>query len=426
MKTTPTALALVLATSTIAFAAPAAAQYGASAPSPVIKVPTPAVPATATAAYSPKVSPQASKEIQELQTAVNAKDVANIPAKLAAAQAKMKTKEDKYVVARLHLTAAADAKDTAGMATAIDAVVASGARPASEALPFYNALGQTQYNAKDYAGASKAFERVLQLDPNNFDAMVMMAETRHAQGRTEDGIAIIQKAIAMRTGAGQKADESWYKWAISKSYNAKLATTPDLARAWVAAYPSPKSWRDTIIIYQVASRLDDSALLDSMRLAHATGALSGENDYFRFTNTLVNKGFPGEAKLVLEQGFAAKSIDKAKPDFALLYATASTKSQGDRASLGASGMAALAAPAAKQAMLIGDAYYGYGDYAQAAELYRAALTKTGADKDLVNLRLGMALARSGDKAGATTALNAAGGAQADIARLWLAFLATKA
>ena len=61
-------------------------------------------------------------------------------------------------------------------------------------------------------------------------------------------------------------------------------------------------------------------------------------------------------------------------------------------------------------MVTAEAYYGYGDYAEAADLFRAALGKRGVDKDLANLRLGMSLARAGDKAGATAALNAAGGA----------------
>jgi len=76
-------------------------------------------------------------------------------------------------------------------------------------------------------------------------------------------------------------------------------------------------------------------------------------------------------------------------------------------------------------MIIADAYYGYGDYAKAAELYRAALGKSGVDKDLANLRLGMALARSGDKAGASSSLNAVGGNQADVARLWKVYIATR-
>ena len=51
--------------------------------------------------------------------------------------------------------------------------------------------------------------------------------------------------------------------------------------------------------------------------------------------------------------------------------------------------------------------------------------RKGGDAGLANLRLGMALARSGDKAGATAALNAVTGANADIARYWLMWLATK-
>jgi len=256
------------------------------------------------------------------------------------------------------------------------------------------------------------------IGPHPEDVMMMK--------RTADAVALIQKAIAAKTAAGQKPDESWYKRAVALAYNANLAISPTIAREWVSAYPSPKNWRDAIRIYQTSSKLDDSSLLDSMRLAQATGSLSGENDYFRFTNTLVNKGFAGEAKMVLEQGFAANSISKSKPTFSQLYAVATAKSQGDRASLGASAAAALAAPDARKAMVTADAYYGYGDYSKAAELYRAALGKSGVDKDLANLRLGMSLVRAGDKAGATAALNAAGGAQAEVAKFWLAYLATKA
>jgi len=163
-----------------------------------------------------------------------------------------------------------------------------------------------------------------------------------------------------------------------------------------------------------------------MRLARVAGALQGENDYFRYTNTLVSKGFPGEAKAVLEQGFSANAIDKTKATFSQLYSVANGRSQGDRASLAASATAAKAASDAKKAMVTGEAYYGYGDYQQAADMFRTALGKSGVDKDLANLRLGMALGQAGDKAGATAALNAAGGSQAEVAKLWMTYLGLKA
>jgi TolA-binding protein len=71
---------------------------------------------------------------------------------------------------------------------------------------------------------------------------------------------------------------------------------------------------------------------------------------------------------------------------------------------------------------IGDRYYGMGEYAKAADIYRQVLSKAGADKDVANLHLGMALARGGDKAGATAALNAVGGSRSDIAKYWLVYV----
>jgi len=429
MKLTPTALALVLASSSFAMASPAQAQYGAPPPAQRPQIPAPAKPTAdeaTTSEYKPNISSSARKEIIELQTAVNAKDTATIPAKLAAAQAKAKNKDDHYVIAQLQLKAAVDANDNAGIVTALDAVLASDVLPAANTVPLYVNLGKLQYNAKAYDKASAAFERALQLDPNNIDATVLLAETRNSQGRGAEAVAMIQKAIAAKVAAGQKPDESWYKRAVKLSYDAKLPTADAIALEWVAAYPSAKNWRDAIRIYQTSSGLDDVALLDSMRLSRAVGALQGENDYFRLANTLAGRGFPGEAKAVLEQGFAAKAIDKSRGTFSQLYALASSRSQGDQASLTASAAAASSAADAKKAMTTGEAYYGYGDYTKAADMFRLALTKSGVDKDLANLRLGMSLLMAGDKAGATTALNAAGGAQSEVAKLWLTYAAQKA
>jgi len=54
-----------------------------------------------------------------------------------------------------------------------------------------------------------------------------------------------------------------------------------------------------------------------------------------------------------------------------------------------------------------------------------ALQKGGVDADEVNTHLGIALAKSGDKAGAKAAFDAVKGApRAGIAGLWNAYLAT--
>src|SRR5438552_10562205 len=101
---------------------------------------------------------------------------------------------------------------------------------------------------------------------------------------------------------------------------------------------------------------------------------------------------------------------------------AKTKSAGEAVTLESAASKGLAAATAKASLANGDLLYGYGQYAKAAEIYRGALSKPGADAGLINLHLGMALARSGDKAGAAAALNAVTGAHSDVAKYWLPYL----
>ena len=112
-----------------------------------------------------------------------------IPAALAAAQAKAKTKDDRYVIAKLQLKAAVDANNAAAMSQGVEAVLASGYADQSEVLTLYTSLGKLHYNAKAYDKAGEALEKVLQLDPNNVDATVMLAEARNVQGRSAEGVA---------------------------------------------------------------------------------------------------------------------------------------------------------------------------------------------------------------------------------------------
>jgi hypothetical protein len=65
-----------------------------------------------------------------------------------------------------------------------------------------------------------------------------------------------------------------------------------------------------------------------------------------------------------------------------------------------------------------DAHLSYGNYAKAATLYRTAMTKGGVDaKRHQHAGLGIALAMSGDKAGATAAFSAVTGPRQDLAHI---------
>lgn len=369
-----------------------------------------------------KVSPQASPAITKLDAAVKANDFTNLPALVAEATAKAKTADDRYAIASLQLRAAQAQKDNAGVAAAVEAMLATGKVPATEAGRLRMGVAQLRFDAKQYDQAAAGFEQVIAADPNNLDALVLLAETRNLQNRPADALPLLQKAIQLRTAQGQQVPESWHQRATALAFNNKLPGAAQVAREWAKAYPSANSWRAAILTFEPTSGLTGPDLLDLYRLQRAAGAFKGEADYYRYVDQLNLRGFPGEAKAVLDEAFAAKALDRNKPMWRDLYASVSGKVAADKASLAASEKTALAAPAARQAIVTGDAFLGYGDYAKAANLYRAALGKSGVDKDLANLRLGVALARAGDKAGATTAFQAVQGQRAGIAQLWLAWL----
>lgn len=416
MKSSMTAIGLAFAAGAIAVPSLASAQQAKAA-----------APAAAQAPEPPKISISrgASKAIGELQAAVKANDIANLSAKVAAAKAAAKTPDDRYAVAALEYQGAVAAKDNAGRADALEGLIASGKVPAADLPGMYADLANTYTGLNQAARASATLQRLIAIDPNNASAVVVLANQLKAQGKTAEAIALLQKSIASRGAGGAKPDEKLYKQAVQLAYDAKSPVALELGRSWVSAYPSADSWRNSIAILRNLNSLDEQELLDALRLARATGALTSEGDFHRYAYLAATKGFPGEAKAVLEEGFAAGKIDRNKAIFRDTLADVNPRAAADKAALGTAAAKGMAAATGKIALANGDLLYGAGDFAKAAEVYRAALGKSGADANLINLHLGAALAQSGDKAGATAALNAVTGPNADLAKFWLVYLATR-
>lgn len=396
----------------------------------VLAAATPAAAQTAAAQPAPKplkLSPQAGKAIMALQTAVKAKDSASIPGLIVAAQAVAKVPDDRVAIASLQLQAAIDASDPAGLVAAADAMRANGgAISAANLSNIYISAGQRFANAKQLAPATAALEKALAVDPGNIDVLLLKSDLLYQQKQVAPSLDALALAIARKKASGAIVPESWLQAGVGRSYEAKLPIAYEMARQWASAYPTASHWRDAINIYRNMSGLERTGLLDMFRLARLTKSLGGESDYLPFAEALLARGYPGEAVSLLQEGAAANSISLQSVTIARTFALAKGKSIGDRAAATAAAKTALSATTAAPVVAAADRLLGYGDFAQAATLYRAALGKSGADTNLINLRLGEALAQSGDKAGAMAALQASGGAQADTAKYWLAWLSSRA
>ena len=414
MKLTTTALGLVLALA----GTPVAAQYNTPSSAPQ------SVPANdAPPAKEPQIKPSsgALKAIIELQTAVNASEFAKVPGLVAAAKAVAKTKEDRYIIGQLQVKAALAAKDNAALSDAIETLAGSGYLDQAKVSDLYMGLGSTFYNAKDYTHAVAAFERAASLSPRSPEPLINVAEARVSMGQKAEAVSTFQRAIQASVAAGQKPREDLLKRAVSIAYGASLPAAVDISRQWVTAYPSADSWHNSIAIYRNLNKPDVEDTLVLMRLMQATNALQGAADYSLFATAAADQSNFNEAKAVIDAGIAAHQVDPASPLFKDIVAGLKTKSAASEADLNA---ALKMSPSPTNQIRIGDRFYGSGNYAKAAEVYRAALAKPGVNSNLANLHLGMALARSGDKAGATAALNAVTGPKAQLAKFWLLYLST--
>lgn len=384
-----------------------------------VAVPSTAQNAAPAAPAQVKPSKQAVKAIMDLQAAANGADVALIKAKVAEAQAVAATKEDRYLIGQLQLAAGLKTNDMTLGSSGLDAIAASGYLDSGKVAQLYSSLGVKAYNAKQITQAEHMFARAIALDARNVEAHSFLGEARLAQGQKAQAVAAFQQAIQ---ASGAKPTEALLKRALGAAYEARLPVAAEIGRQWITLYPGAESWRTGLAIYRNTAKPDAETTLDVLRLMRATGALTTPTDFALYASVLTDQSNFIEAQTALDQAVAAKQLDSANAQIAGIAGTLQARPRTTAAELDA---AAKSAQSGMALLRIGDRFYGLGQYAKAAELYRQAQAK-GVDANLANLRIGVALTGAGDKAGATTAFNDVTGARADLARFWLLHLQSRA
>lgn len=375
-------------------------------------------------ALIPQLNRAESDAIRPLYLAVQARDWAAANAALAAAQAGAQSAPARYLVGQLLLEIGRGTNDTAIQSRGVDAMLASGATPAEVLPQLLAAQAGFAIQGSNFAAAEPPLTRLLEMNPGDVQRITQLAQVKLRLNKREDALALFQRAIAAGEAGGQRASEDLYRRGLAIAYEARMAQPAlELSRTLIQAYPTPTNWRDALVIYRELGGVDAAMALDLRRLMRAAQALASERDYVEFADELSRGGLPGEVKAVLEDGIARGVLRANHPDVAQMLATANARVGEDRASLAGFRTRALAAATGRQARTTADAYYGYGQYREAAELYRAALEKGGEDANLVNLRLGAALALAGQRAEAEAAFRAVTGPRAQLANYWLIWLA---
>lgn len=358
-----------------------------------------------------------------LQSALEAKNYSAATSALATAQSQARTGRARYLASAMQLRLGIETGNLGLQSSAIDAMISSGAAPATELPQLYRNQAALAQQAAKYDRAEAAFGRYLELVPSDPDAMLALSQVKELRRKPQEAVMLVERAIDARKATGQPVPESWYKRGLNLALmNRMQPQSLRFSRELAMLYPTDENWRDAVLVYRDLAHPDAEAALDSWRLQRAAKALAGERDYLQFAQALTAGGLAAESKSVLDEGVSARMVSPAKAIFKELIASSAKRAAADRAGLKAKETAASAAATGALALAAADAFLAQGSYAGAATLYRAALQKGSVDPNIASTRLGIALALAGQRSEAETALRAVTGPRAELAALWLAWL----
>ena len=362
-----------------------------------------------------------------LETALAARNYTAAQGALGTAQAAARGADARYYLAGLQLRLGRETNNTALQASAIEAMLASGRVPAAEQGSLYTTQGALFTFARDRQKAEASLTRALELAPSA-ETAIALAQAKINLRKDVEALPLIERAIALRTAAGQRVPESWYRRGLNLATIANAGPQVlTFSRALVAAYPSPQNWRDAILLYRDYAKPDQAGTLDTARLLRLSKGLSGERDYLEAAQAFDSANLPAEAHSLFQEGVSGKMVDPTKATFKEAIAAASRRTTAAKPKLaGLRSAGSAAAGTGTAALTAADQYLSFGDYAAAADLYRTALQKGGIDASVAGTRLGIALALAGQRAEADAAFRAVTGPRSDLASLWLVWLGQRA
>jgi tetratricopeptide (TPR) repeat protein len=189
----------------------------------------------------------------------------------------------------------------------------------------------------------------------------------------------------------------------------------------VAYYPKKEYWADLLRRIESKPGFSNRLTLDVYRLRLATKTLESGNDYSEAAQLALQQGQAGEAKKILDEGYAVGALGKGaeaerQKRLLALANQKATDAPKDLATAEAEG-----AEDANALVRIGMAYTGLGQSDKGIALMQKGLGKPGLkNPEDARLHLGIAYLRAANRTKAVETLRAVKGTDgaADLARLW--------
>ncbi len=383
------------------------------------------------AAYAQEaVRPEVGKPLQAASALMKANKFKDALAKIHEVDSVSgKTPNEIYLIESMRGSAASGVGDNDTIIKSFEAVIASGKAPASTQLKIIEALVGAHYRAKDYAATNKWATRYLREGGSNSQIRTLLIQSYFQAGdfansAKESLIDIQADEKAGRTPSEEKLQLLANSYLRQKNTSGYIATIEKLLNY----YPKKSLWADVISRLQRKPGFSDRLALDVYRMQLATGNLTATSDYMQMPQLALQAGFPGEAKKVVDEGYANGALGKgAEADRQQRLRDLVEKRVAENRNAISGGAEDVAANAAKDGnalVALGYNLFTSGQAAKGIAMMEAGVKKGDLKRpEDAKLLLGTALIQSGQKAKGVQVLKTVQGTDGaqDLANLWTIF-----
>jgi tetratricopeptide (TPR) repeat protein len=371
-----------------------------------------------------RISKQIAIPMKAAQDALNAK---RWPAALA------KTKEveaipgksgfDQYKLHEFQGYAYSHMEKYAETARELEAGLNSGCMPEADKPSRYEVLAKTYYQVKNYAKVIEYGTRALNAGADPRLAQ-FVGQAYYLTNDNKNAMRVMNDVVSDQERRGKTPSEQTLL--LLQSACARLGDIACVGRQYerlVVNYPKAEYWQNLVHALQ-KSVSNDQQLLSIMRLAVFVDAMKQPDQFTEMAQLALERGLPGEAQTVLQQGFTKGVFKDARTQDrnARLLNSAIKQAVPDKASLDKQAAAARASPTGEADVKLGAAYLSYGEPAKAVDAISRGIAKGGVkESDEAALLLGAAHLRNGNKPQAARAFRTVtkDPTMARIAKLWL-------
>ena len=387
--------------------------------------------ACGTAAAQEALRPEVGKPLARAKQLLAAHQYAQAQAQVrAASSVRGLTANESFIIEEMRGAIAQQQGDVATASKTYADMLASGRVPAGEQAKLFMAEASMAYQMKNYPNVVAWTQKYLHAGGNAPEMRGLLIQAYYLQGDYANAAKLQSAQIAAATKAGQRPTEQALQ--LLARCQEEMHDTLGFGNTMtllVTYYPKPDYWQNLIHSAQTRPGFNSRLQLDIDRFELAIGLITKPADLMDMTELALQVPLPGEAKAVVDRGFASGALGTG-PEAARqqrLRALVQRVYADEQPKLASRQAEAQAAHDGNASVALGEEYASYGQYDQAIALMLAGMKKDALrHADDAKLHLGLAYLHAGRKPDAVRVLRTVGGTEgaAEIARLWILQIGT--